>query len=572
MANEFQHPDYKNLYENHSHQKVNSKTGGYVNISFLPDTNETEEEALDKTQMYVEATLETINKVVEKGFEYKDIVILTRKRGQGIAVANYLTEQGVPLLSSETLMIQNATEVRFIIHLLKYLKNSSDIDAKAHFLQYLALHAQDEMPVHDFIAKGKELAQETEFENWLLQFNLALSFQNLRKKSLYEAVEIVVSKFLAPALRASSYVQYFLDIVLERDIRNQAGVADFLDFWDKSGEKFSIPSPEGTNAVRIMTIHKSKGLEFPVVIMPFAEEDYSRKPKDKLWLNAEEETVGLSKVLIDNSSAVEGFGEDALELYTIKKQEELLDNINVLYVALTRAEEQLYIISSKNLSSKGEVPNNNMCVFFINYLIAQGLYKEDQLEYELGNSAKLSSKEEHKDTSKIIPTVDEVLNPKNIKIAQRESVMWGTHQQEAIEYGNLIHEILSFVKTKHDVDLAITKALENGLITLSQKELVRQTIIDIVEHTALKNYFEEGNFVMNEQTIIQKEARTIKPDRMVVTPENKVFLLDYKTGSSNPKYKIQLDNYQKAIEDMGYTVIQKALVYIAKDIIVEFDN
>jgi ATP-dependent exoDNAse (exonuclease V) beta subunit len=306
--------------------------------------------------------------------------------------------------------------------------------------------------------------------------------------------------------------------------------------------------------------------------MPFAEEDYSRKPKDKLWLNAEEETVGLPKVLIDNSSAVEGFGEDALELYTIKKQEELLDNINVLYVALTRAEEQLYIISSKNLSNKGELPNNNMCAFFINYLIAQDLYDNDQLEYELGNATKLSSSVKHKDTSKIIPTVDEVLNPKNIKIAQRESVIWGTHQQEAIEYGNLIHEILSFVKTKHDVDLAITKALENGLITLSQKELVRQTIIDIVEHTALKNYFEEGNFVMNEQTIIQKEARTIKPDRMVVTPENKVFLLDYKTGSSNPKYKIQLDNYQKAIEDMGYTVIQKALVYIAKDIIVEFDN
>jgi ATP-dependent exoDNAse (exonuclease V) beta subunit len=568
MANEFQHPDYKDLYENHSHQKVNSKTGGYVNISFLPDTAETEEEALGKTQMYVEATLETINKVVEKGFEYKDIVILTRKRGQGIAVANYLTEQGVPLLSSETLMIQNATEVRFIIHLLRYLKNSSDIDAKAHFLQYLALHAQDEMPVHDFIAKGKELAQETEFKNWLLQFNLALSFQNLRKKSLYEAVEIMVSKFLAPELRASSYVQYFLDIVLERDIRNQAGVADFLDFWDKSAEKFSIPSPEGTNAVRIMTIHKSKGLEFPVVIMPFAEEDYSRKPKDKLWLNAEEETVGLPKVLIDNSSAVEGFGEDALELYTIKKQEELLDNINVLYVALTRAEEQLYIISSTNLSIKGEVPKNNMCAFFINYLIAQGLYKEDLVEYELGNSAKLSSKEKHKDTSKIIPTVAEVLNPKNIKIAQRESVMWGTHQQEAIEYGNLIHEILSFVKTKHDVDLAITKALENGLITLSQKELVRQTIIEIVEHTALKNHFAEGNFVMNEQTIIQKEARSIKPDRMVVTTDNKVFLLDYKTGVPNSKYELQLNNYQNAIEDMGFEVVEKALVFIGDQIIV----
>jgi ATP-dependent exoDNAse (exonuclease V) beta subunit len=568
LANEFHHPDYKDLYENHSHQKVNSKTGGYVNISFLPETAESEDEALDKTEMYVQATLDTINTVLEKGFEYKDIVILTRKRGQGIAVANYLTEQGVPLLSSETLMIQNATEVRFIIHLLKYLKNSSDIDAKAHFLHYLALHAQDQLPVHDFIAKGKELIQETEFENWLLQFNLDLSFQNLRKKSLYEAVEIIVSKFLDPVLRASSYVQYFLDIVLERDIRNQAGVADFLDFWDKSAEKFSIPSPEGTNAVRIMTIHKSKGLEFPVVIMPFAEEDYSRKPKDKLWLNAEEATVGLPKVLIDNSSAVEGFGEDALELYTIKKQEELLDNINVLYVALTRAEEQLYIISSKNLSSKGEVPKNNMCAFFINYLIAHGLYKEDILEYELGNASKLSSEEKHKDTSKIIPAVAEVLNPKNIKIAQREAVMWGTHQQEAIEYGNVIHEILSFVKTKNDVDLAVTKALENGLIAPSQKGLVLQTILEIVEHTALKNHFAVGNHVLNEQTIIQKEWGTIKPDRMVVTPDNTVFLLDYKTGAPNSKYELQLENYQKAIEEIGYTVVEKALVYIGKELVV----
>jgi ATP-dependent exoDNAse (exonuclease V) beta subunit len=566
LANEFQHPDYKDLYENHSHQKVNSKTGGYVNISFLPDTAESEEVGIDKTEKYVQATLDTINQVLEKGFEYKDIVILTRKRGQGIAVANFLTEQGVPLLSSETLMIQNATEVRFIIQVLKYLKNSSDIDAKAHFLHYLALHAQDNLPVHDFIAKGKELVQETEFEHWLLQFNLDLSFQNLRKKSLYEAVEIMVSKFLNPKLRTSSYVQYFLDIVLERDIRNQAGVADFLDFWDKSADKFSIPSPEGTNAVRIMTIHKSKGLEFPVVIMPFAEEDYSRKPKDKLWLNAEEATVGLPKVLIDNSSAVEGFGGDALELYTIKKQEELLDNINVLYVALTRAEEQLYIISSKNLSSKGEVPKNNMCAFFVNYLLEQGVYKEEILEYEFGNSMKLSSEDKYEDSSKIIPSINEVLNPKNIKIAQREALMWGTHQQEAIAYGNVIHEILSFVKCKNDVDLAIVKAIEDGLIQLGQKEVVYQTIFEIVNHESLINHFAEGNRVLNEQTIIQKEGKIIKPDRMVITSDNNVFLIDYKTGAPNPKHQLQLTNYQNAIEEMGYKVVEKALIYIGEEV------
>ncbi len=569
ISNEFEHLDYKDLYENHSHQKTNDKTGGYVNISFIPkvETSEDDEETLDKTDLYVLATLNTIQKTLKEGFEYKDIVILTRKRSQGIAIANYLTEQGIPLLSSETLMIQNATEVRLIIHLLKYLKNNSDLESKANFLQYLAQNSQDKLPIHDFIAQGMALFQETDFEEWLMSFDVSLSFQNIRKKSLYEAVETIITKFLNPKV-SNAYVQYFLDIVLERDIRNQAGISDFLNFWDKNAEKFSIPSPEGTNAVRIMTIHKSKGLEFPVVIFPFAEEDYTRKPKDKLWLNAEEQDFGLPKVLIDNSSAVEGFGEEAAEVYNQKKQEELLDNINVLYVALTRAEEQLYVISNMNLSSKGELPKNNMCSFFINYLDNKSEFDENKLEYEFGNSMKLSAGKEHVDTSKTIPLVTEILNPKNIKIAQREALMWGTLQQEAIEYGNLIHEILSFVKTKNDVDIAITKSIENGLITFGQKETVFNTIREIVNHSELEICFAEGNEVLNEQTIIQKEGKTVKPDRMVLTKNKEVLLLDYKTGTHNVKYQQQLEDYRDAIEKMGYKVVKKALVYVGKEIVV----
>ncbi|MFV8441530.1 UvrD-helicase domain-containing protein [Flavobacterium sp. LB2P44] len=567
LSNEFEHLDYKDLYENHSRQKSNDKIGGYVNISFIPkvETSEEDEETLDKTDLYVLATLNVIQKSLQQGFQYKDIVILTRKRSQGIAIANYLTEQGIPLLSSETLMIQNATEVRLIIHLLKYLKNSSDLESKAKFLQYLAQHNQDKLPIPDFIAQGMALIQETEFEQWLVSFDFSLSFQNIRKKSLYEAVEVIISKFLNPKI-SNAYVQYFLDIVLERDIRNQAGISDFLNFWDKNAEKFSIPSPEGTDAVRIMTIHKSKGLEFPVVIFPFAEEDYSLKPKDKLWLNAEEQDFGLPKVLIDNSKAVEGFGVEAAEVYNQKKQEELLDNINVLYVALTRAEEQLYVISNMNLSSKGEIPKNNMCGFFINYLENKGSFDENKLEYEFGNATKLSALEHHIDTSKTIPLVAEILNPKNIKIAQREALMWGTLQQDAIEYGNVIHEILSFVKTKGDVDLAITKAIENGLITFAQKDTVLNTILEIVNHSELEICFAEGNEVLNEQTIIQKVGKTIKPDRMVMTKDREVFLLDYKTGIHRPKYKLQLENYQIAIELMGYKVVKKALIYIGKEI------
>ncbi len=569
ISSEFSNEDYKDLYENHSFQNANSKKGGYVNISFLPIVEKNdfadEEEVVEKSDLYVLATLNTILQVLKDGFQYRDIVILTRKRDQGIAIANYLTEQNIPLLSSETLMIQNATEVRLIIHLLKYLNNSADLESKANFLHFLAENINSQMPIHDFIAEGMSRKIETDFEKWLLSFDVSLSFEDVRKKSLYEAVEIIIAKFILPS-EGNAYVQFFLDIVLERDVRNQAGIADFLNYWDKNAEKFSIPSPEGNNAVMVMTIHKSKGLEFPVVIMPFAEEDYSRKPKDKLWLDTTDSDLDIPKALIDNSSAVEGFGENASAVFNLKKQEELLDNINVLYVALTRAEEQLYVISQSLKERKdGEFPSN-MASFFIKYLIHLGIYDSEKLEYEFGSRVKLSPSIEVVNSVKEIPVVKEVLNPKNIKIAQKEALMWGTHQQEAISYGNVIHEILAFVKDKTDVDLAIAKAIEDGLIKFDQANQVLKTLQEIVSHPEISICFEGKNKILNEQTIVQKEGKILKPDRIVLTEDKKAYLLDYKTGAINSKYKQQIQEYQDAIEDLGYKVLKKALVYIGTEI------
>ena len=571
LSSEFENEDYKNLYENHSTQEINSKIGGFVNISFIPKvekSDDEDEDAFNKTDLYVMATLYNIEKAIAQGFEYKDIAVLTRKRSQGIAIANHLTEQKIAIISSETLMIQNATEVKLIVNVLKYLNNNADQDAKAHFLEYLAKDFEKEIAMHDFMSKGMSFENEVDFEAWLLNYNLKLSFKNLRKKSLYEAVELIITTFFnaSNAKVVNGYVQYFQDIVLERDIRNQAGISDFLNFWDKNASKYSIPSPEGNNAVRIMTIHKSKGLEFPVVIMPFADEDYSRSPKNKLWLATEDKDFGLSKVLIDNSSAVKGFGVNAKLVYDQKKQEELLDNINILYVALTRAEEQLYVISDMVKTNKeGEYPYN-MASFFVKYLnnLPEITFDENILSYDFGIQTRLSVGEKHIDKSKTIPLITSVLNPKNIKIAQREALMWGTQRQDAIEYGNLIHEILSFVTMKNEVNLAIEKALENGLIQQFQKETVSKTINEIVHHQDLSDFFTENDVVLNEQVIIQKTSSIVKPDRILLKQNQTVYLLDYKTGVHQSKYELQLENYQNALEEMDFKVEKKALVYIGE--------
>ena len=231
---------------------------------------------------------------------------------------------------------------------------------------------------------------------------------------------------------------------------------------------------------------------------------------------------------------------------------------------MTRAEEQLHIISgavSKN--KEGNYPNN-MATFFIKFLEEKKQFDESKLEYEFGRAEKLSETRESPDETETIPQLSATLNPKNIKIAQRESLMWNTKQQKAIEYGNILHEILSFIKTKDDIDLALTKAIENGLIISSQKAAVETTIHEIVNHQDLQLFFSNEHKVLNEKTIIQKDGNLVKPDRMVLNNNNEIYLLDYKTGSHQTKYQLQLENYQNAIEKMGFEVTKKALVYIGE--------
>ena len=242
LSDKFENPDYKNLYENLSHQEINSKKGGYVNLSFIEvPEDETEVEGFDsdndsisvKDKFYLNQTLRTIEKCIANGFEYKDIVLLTRTKAPGIKLANFLTENSVPILSSETLLIQNATEVKLLIALLRYLKNPKDDESKVYFLYFIAKYLQSEVAIHDFILAAKDKNSE-ELEAFLKTIGIEISFKNCKKKSLYEAVEILIATFLNDKVN-TSYLQYFLDLVLEKDVKVQSSIADFLEYWDKIG-------------------------------------------------------------------------------------------------------------------------------------------------------------------------------------------------------------------------------------------------------------------------------------------------------------------------------------------------
>jgi ATP-dependent exoDNAse (exonuclease V) beta subunit len=567
MSQKFSNENYVELYEQNSFQKSNSKKGGYVSVSFLPKIDNietTEEEEVTFDDLYLQKTKQTIEEVLQKGFQLNDIVILVRNNSKGVLLANYLTENHLPVISSESLLLGSSSEVQLVLNLLAYLYDKKNKEALAKALYYFSKNFETHWTNHDFISHGILLQNEEELQQWLSNFGIHISFQSIRKKSLYEVVETLILNTI-PHKKQNAYTQFFLDIVLERDVQYQYSIGDFLDYWSKSAPKHSIPTGEKTNAIRIMTIHKSKGLEFPVVIFPFAEQNFSQNKGDKMWLETPDEELDFQKFLIDKSSKVNGFGSKAQETYLQITQEDILDNINVLYVALTRAEEQLYIISTwKEPNKEGCLPNN-LASYFIEFVSDQCDFNPVLLECNFGNPEKISTSNDFiNSTDKIMPTKS-ALSPTAIKIAQREALMWGSKQQEAIEYGNLLHKILSYINIKTDINKALIMALEEGLIESTQADIVESTLKQIVLNENLSVFFNEDSRVYNERNIINKNARTIIPDRVVIK-NNEAYLLDYKTGVPNQKHIHQMQEYEQVLTQMGYQVNKKALIYIGQNI------
>jgi hypothetical protein len=205
-----------------------------------------------------------------------------------------------------------------------------------------------------------------------------------------------------------------------------------------------------------------------------------------------------------------------------------------------------------------------MSALFAKYLTKLGLFKEDTIFYEWGSLQKLSTPSQPKTVPIPVIPVAQPIHSSKIKIAQREALMWNSPQQEAIAYGNVIHEIASAIITQDDLPLALQNALDSGLIAAGQLSAVRESLSQLVVHPDLAEVFAQGNKVWNEQAILQPKAAVVKPDRIVQLPSGEVILLDYKTGMPKPQHQQQLADYQQVLSAMGFVVAKKLLVYLGE--------
>jgi superfamily I DNA/RNA helicase len=552
-SNFLQNESYKKLFFEGNTQLENSKKGGFVSLSFLDKADEKE---LEKTK-YPRKVLEKI-KGLEKDFYLNEMCVLTRTKKDGIAVADYLSENGIAIVSSETLLLKSNSKINFIIDILYSLENTNDEERRFELLYFLYEHLQIKTSKHAFFKKHVKATNDLIFKD-LKAFGVSFNFLLFQQLPFYEKIEEIIRGFNL-VTSSNAYVQFFLDIVLEQQ-RKAADVGDFLEFWERKKDALSIVASENSDAVQVMTIHKSKGLEFPVVIFP-CDVDIYRQINPKIWFDDLPKEYDFKELLIDYKKDLSLISARGAELYNSQREALELDNFNLLYVALTRAEEQLHVVTEKKISSKGVENKNHYSGIFINYLKEQNLWQEDCLEYRFGNEQRVQKKE--KQVSLTVVHEKFISTPwqeHNIVLLASSSKLWDTAQGDAIGFGNLFHEILSKIVTSKDVESVTNQYHQKGFIDDAQLKAIKLEIYTITNHPKLRAYYAEEAVVFNEREIVDVDNQVIIPDRLVFNSKNQVTIIDYKTGSPASEHKQQLLKYEKVLKSMNFSIDKKFLIY-----------
>lgn len=550
VASQLEEPSYQKLYAS-SNQEIFKNSGeGFVQINFFEAKN-TEE----ASEAYVQKTLEIIqSKVQQKEASYADFCVLVRNKKQGIAVANFLSENDIPLISSETLLIYNSPKVKWLTHVLECLQNPTNQEASYEVFSFLVNQKEEsEQAKHLLLA---ELLKGDFFQN-LKRLGYALNSDKLLSLPLYDVV-ISIQKEVVFLQEEDAYVQFFLEEIFRFSKKKNNDLNSFLTYWEQAKTKRSIVAPEGQNAVQIQTIHKSKGLQYPIVIFPFADNELGNLSLDMLWLPTDQPQLPYALVSGKSNFYTE-VSEEVAASYLTTKSKKILEDVNILYVTLTRAEKEMYLLSKYSVTKSGiTFSENSVAKYLYDYLATNGYWEEGTFQYSFGKSMFLGGKTTESTTQKIhsiTPRKEDVMD-----MLTSKRFLWAQDKYDAIERGNIVHMLLASIYSKEDISSTIEKALLKGEISDEESEAYQQLLTKICTHSELYDYYQQGLESWNEKEILH-QGKLLRPDRVVFTADGAV-VIDYKTGEASASYNQQINEYAQAVEALGHQVEKKIIVYI----------
>jgi len=543
--------DFKPFY-NSIYQNPKSKKEGYVEIvSTQIDKSETPENEIDKIVEWI--------KLCEKdGFKRGDICILGNKNKDCSSWAVALTDLKYEVVSADSLFVDSSPNVQLTIAYLKRRLNPLSENEKRKFAEkFFSLYPENGyqkfksyLIEYENPNSGKKY-KKFDDSRFISDYFQSTSLFFEKYENIYDLIQKFYQLIKVDELK-NPYIHHLADLAHEFDLTHGPDLKAFIDYYQSSGKKSAVQLPESENAIRIMSIHKSKGLEFPIVILPKMDFRLSLNGKNNFLVKDGEKILFTPQ---SQDSPIE-----AIKNLTLNEiGQTITDSINICYVAMTRPIERLFIHNQfKSDKEFGGVFDSIIKQF------EDIIESENTIVLKHGNLK--HRKEELKSTNSNTYFIPQNINDKlwfpDISLQDHDELKDDNELSEAQRYGNQLHLVLSIVQEQENIGKSLTKLIKDGQIEEQFKTELIKDLKDILTNKEYNSLFKNHESILSEGAIIVSENETIRPDK-VIFKKDKTIVIDYKTGLPNKKYTSQIKTYTSTLEKIGFPKVEGFLYYTA---------
>ncbi len=559
---------------------------GLAKILFIPEE--------DFEQNATEKLVEQVKQIQDKGIKASEIAILIRTNKEGTPIINeFLRASDLPenrnynlsVLSNESLFLYASKAVLFVMNCIELLIDPENKITKTAFLNLWEEWLKPELKTAGKLLIIKNNQAQIDFssgeideldENFLQQFEKELESYLLKVKekilltSLDETITQICSLFSLFELKNElPFLQTLIDKAGELKTSLSNDLSNLVFWWNEKGYKTSVNVNEEVDSIRLLTVHKSKGLEYKAVLLPYLnwKTSWSGQNAPTLWCIPRHEPFNqfpLLPVKADTQMGNSYFGA----IYKDEKLNSFVDTFNLIYVAFTRAKSVLIAICplpKRNSKTPGK-SLQHLLDSSLDYLSSkepfQNCWNEDKTSFEFGSIPQFSE-EKKKSNSIIIEKYqfNDFSEKLKLRLSGDDFLVAGEKNSSVKNTGKIIHDILAEISTETDIKKAVLNAVNNSLISETEGKEISEKLFDSIEKLNIKNWFNGSFKILNERSLLTGD-RILRPDR-IMTSDHEAIVVDYKTGEKKSEsYNRQVLRYAKTLKETGQKKVSGYLWYI----------